>query len=321
MPGNVNLNIPARLIESARAAQYANREALDSRVLSEKIKARVKARHAAALRQRPVTPDRTTGGLLETGDPLKWRIWRKRRAGAKITYSATCQRTLTVIKAFEPISGGIGFNTYEAVDAWTIWEDFGNVNQKKYDMLNSSKLVYQLKADVVPVVIGSTVVGWREVFGNHGGFASSLRVHTFGDDNFSQPPLVSLVAGGGGDYAGEVIYGTFIADTRWMKAGASTGNPFLSWPFEINNSKVLANPGAVVTESDPAFQSFYPGIVVESQGADVSVYDYPPKVSDTFQYNLSQVEALPDYLGTVIFNAAINDATPVTIIGTPWLGF
>jgi hypothetical protein len=92
MPGNVNLNIPPRLIESARAAQYANREALDSRVLSEKIKAKVKARHAAVLRQQPVTPDRA-GGLLETGDPLKWRIWRKRRAGRRVVYTIEGQRT------------------------------------------------------------------------------------------------------------------------------------------------------------------------------------------------------------------------------------
>jgi hypothetical protein len=79
MPARVNLNVPPRLIESARAAQYANREALDGRALTEKIRAKVQARRAAVLRQQP-------GGAPDRGDdpppardPLKWRIWRKRR--------------------------------------------------------------------------------------------------------------------------------------------------------------------------------------------------------------------------------------------------
>jgi hypothetical protein len=78
MTGRVNLNLPPRLIESARAAQYANREALGGRVLADKITAKVKARRAAALRSQPLPPDRV-GGVLEERDPLKWRIWRKRR--------------------------------------------------------------------------------------------------------------------------------------------------------------------------------------------------------------------------------------------------
>ena len=79
MPGRVNVNIPPRVIESARAAQYANREALDGRVLTEKIKAKVQARRAAVLRQRPgATPDRGDDSP-PARDPLKWRIWRKRR--------------------------------------------------------------------------------------------------------------------------------------------------------------------------------------------------------------------------------------------------
>jgi hypothetical protein len=79
MPGRVNLNIPPRVIESARAAQYANREALDGRALTEKIRAKVQARRAAVLRQQPgVAPDRGDDPP-PARDPLKWRIWRKRR--------------------------------------------------------------------------------------------------------------------------------------------------------------------------------------------------------------------------------------------------
>jgi hypothetical protein len=83
MAGHVNLSLPPRLIESARAAQYANREALGGRVLADKIKTKVKARRAAALRAQPLPPDRV-GGALEERDPLKWRIWRKRRSGGEV---------------------------------------------------------------------------------------------------------------------------------------------------------------------------------------------------------------------------------------------
>ena len=79
MPGRVNVNIPPRVIESARAAQYANREALDGRVLAEKIKSKVQARRAAVLRQQPgAAPDRGDDSP-PARNPLKWRIWRKRR--------------------------------------------------------------------------------------------------------------------------------------------------------------------------------------------------------------------------------------------------
>jgi hypothetical protein len=78
MPARVNLNVPPRLIESARAAQYANREALGARTLADKIKAKAKARRDAALRAQPLPPDRA-GEAPEGRDPLRWRIWRKRR--------------------------------------------------------------------------------------------------------------------------------------------------------------------------------------------------------------------------------------------------
>jgi len=88
MVDRVSLNLPPRLIESARAAQYANREALGGRTLTDKIKAKVKARRAALalVRAQPLTPDRAGGALeeLEERDPLKWRIWRKRRPGGEV---------------------------------------------------------------------------------------------------------------------------------------------------------------------------------------------------------------------------------------------
>jgi hypothetical protein len=78
MPARVNLNVPSRLIESARAAQYANREALGGRTLADKIKAKARVRRDAALRAQPLPPDQA-GEAPEGRDPLKWRIWRKRR--------------------------------------------------------------------------------------------------------------------------------------------------------------------------------------------------------------------------------------------------
>ena len=81
MPGNVNINIPPRLIESARAAQYANREALDGRALVGKIKAKAmaKAQRAAAVQARPPLTAPVGGPLEESRKPDTWRIWRKRR--------------------------------------------------------------------------------------------------------------------------------------------------------------------------------------------------------------------------------------------------
>ena len=78
MPGKVNINIPPRLIESARAAQYANREALDGRVLSDKIKAKAKTQHTANAATRELAA-RATGELPDFRSPDYWRIWRRRK--------------------------------------------------------------------------------------------------------------------------------------------------------------------------------------------------------------------------------------------------
>jgi hypothetical protein len=80
MPGSVNINIPPRLIESARAAQYANREALDSRSLSSKIKANAKARSTAVVSAQE-SATKTTGEFPDFRRSDYWRIWRRRRRG------------------------------------------------------------------------------------------------------------------------------------------------------------------------------------------------------------------------------------------------
>lgn len=119
MAGRVNLNLPPRLIESARAAQYANREALGGRTLADKIKAKIKVRRAAVVRAQPLTPDRA-GGALEVRDPLKWRIWRKRRPiGNRVTY------TIEGLRRYFSIVGGINGNRKEIRTSWTVfvqWE-------------------------------------------------------------------------------------------------------------------------------------------------------------------------------------------------------
>jgi hypothetical protein len=125
MPARVNLNVPPRLIESARAAQYANREALDGRALTEKIRAKAQARRAAVLRQQSgVAPDR--GDDSPPGrDPLKWRIWRKRRPlGRRITY------TIEGVRDFYVIGDGTGAIVYTVIDEWTIYVEWDGYEKK-----------------------------------------------------------------------------------------------------------------------------------------------------------------------------------------------
>jgi len=115
MADRVNLNMPPRLIESARAAQYANREALGGRTLADKIKAKIKARRAAVVRAQPLTPDRA-GGALEERDPLKWRIWRKRRPiGNRVTY------IIEGLRRYFSIVGGINGNRKRIATSWTVY--------------------------------------------------------------------------------------------------------------------------------------------------------------------------------------------------------
>jgi hypothetical protein len=113
MPGNVNINIPPRLIESARAAQYANREALDGRALVSKIKAKAKTQRAAAVQAKPPLTAPVGGLLEERRRPVAWRIWRRRNPvtsyvkSLKIEYVWTSGRDLdTVTSMTAPVTDG-----------------------------------------------------------------------------------------------------------------------------------------------------------------------------------------------------------------------
>jgi hypothetical protein len=81
MAGRVNLNVPPRLIESARAAQYANREAQGARELDRRIEGKVRQQRQAAKRAQPQAQTIDGQGAVFDAPALKRvpRIWRKRR--------------------------------------------------------------------------------------------------------------------------------------------------------------------------------------------------------------------------------------------------
>jgi hypothetical protein len=165
MPARVNINIPPRVIESARAAQYANREALDGRVLTDKIKAKVQARRAAVLRQQPrAVPDRGDDSP-PAQDPLKWRIWRKRRPlGRRITY------TIEGMRQFYSYTTGPVYKSI--IDQWTIYAEWEGYEKKIWLRLFS-----------VDNVNDEAFAATR----------SAMYISTFvGDDE--SPPLISLLS-------------------------------------------------------------------------------------------------------------------------------
>ncbi|MBU6250969.1 MAG: hypothetical protein KGO47_07385 [Cyanobacteria bacterium REEB417] len=84
MASRVNLNLPPWLIESARAAQYANREALGARSLEAQIKAKVKQRKEAEERAKPLQTRQREGGLLEFQREPTQRIWRRPRVRGEV---------------------------------------------------------------------------------------------------------------------------------------------------------------------------------------------------------------------------------------------
>ena len=81
MAGRVNLNVPPRLIESARAAQYANREAQGARELARRIESKVRQQRQAAKRAQSQSQTIDGQGAVFDAPALKRvpRIWRKRR--------------------------------------------------------------------------------------------------------------------------------------------------------------------------------------------------------------------------------------------------
>lgn len=84
---NVRLNVPPRLIESARAAQYANRENLGSRELKKKINKRAKIKAVQERKKNPLAQQEREGGQLEFQRTPLQRIWtRRRRRGVYVLF-------------------------------------------------------------------------------------------------------------------------------------------------------------------------------------------------------------------------------------------
>lgn len=69
---------PPALIEKSRSLQYANRESLDARFLSEKIKAETGRRKRLRTRQNPNSLDKA-GGKLEFQGRQSYKLWKRRR--------------------------------------------------------------------------------------------------------------------------------------------------------------------------------------------------------------------------------------------------
>jgi hypothetical protein len=90
MAGRVNLNVPPRLIESARAAQYANREVQSAAEQARRLRGKVQQRQEAARRAQPQAQaaDRRGGVFDAPAINRAPRIWRRRRALTGYKYGA-----------------------------------------------------------------------------------------------------------------------------------------------------------------------------------------------------------------------------------------
>lgn len=75
----VRINLPPRLIESARAAQYANRESLGSRELEQRIKKRAKIKAVQERKKNLLAQQEREGGQLEFERKNNYKIWTRRR--------------------------------------------------------------------------------------------------------------------------------------------------------------------------------------------------------------------------------------------------
>lgn len=78
---NVKVNLPPRLIDSARAAQYANRDTLDRRELASKVQQKVRTDATREVKKFDpmATKKGPEGGQLEFESRKKPRLWTKRR--------------------------------------------------------------------------------------------------------------------------------------------------------------------------------------------------------------------------------------------------
>jgi hypothetical protein len=250
MVGRVNLNLPPRLIESARAAQYANREALGGRTLADKIKAKIKARRAAVVRAQPLTPDRA-GGALEERDPLRWRIWRKRRpAGTVRNYTIEKSRRI-VQDSTPPQAVIVGPQPQtDTIDTWTIYVEGDDIEGKQIYYQVVFSFNQTLGYDNTNAGVYSLLEGTEK---------SRIYLTTFTDPltGNSSEPFFALIfertylvgANDSGNFGSIVYY------LPWTKAKLTTGseselfqlgnpatNPLQAWPSYLPNSEVNRYP-------------------------------------------------------------------------------
>lgn len=76
---NVNLNIPPRLIEAAREAQYENRDRLNTRQNEDKIKEKIQIQARKEKKRKDPLSEERLGGQLEFGKKDQYKIWTKKR--------------------------------------------------------------------------------------------------------------------------------------------------------------------------------------------------------------------------------------------------
>lgn len=253
MVDRVSLNLPPRLIEYARAAQYANREALGGRTLADKIKAKVKARRAAValVRTQSLTTDQAAVEVLEPEDPLKWRIWRKRRpAGTVRNYTIEKSRRI-VQDSTPPQAVIIGPQPQtDTIDTWTIYVEGDDIEGRQVYYQVVFSFNQTLGYDNTNAGVYSLLEGTEK---------SRIYLTTFTDPltGDSSEPFFALIFErtylvGANDFGN---FGSIIYYLPWTKAKLATGgqsglfqlgdpatNPLHAWPSYLPNSEVNHYP-------------------------------------------------------------------------------
>jgi hypothetical protein len=298
MPARVNLNVPPRLIESARAAQYANREALDGRALTEKIRAKAQARRAAVLRQQSgVAPDR--GDDSPPGrDPLKWRIWRKRRPlGRRITY------TIEGVRDFDVIGDGTGAITATIVDEWTIYAEWDGYEKQVW-----AKLYH----------VDNRGSGFETVP------RSAMYISTFIDPQSGDesPPLISYVR-----YGGFAIIGGPFAGNIAIVMAMTLENPI---PFDdfpetttdnfgrlINSAIIPASGTDLLAAGQNPLHAWTPGGPSSATLGYPFIYGVTAANPLANEYDISRIELAPGYDKTSSLALTEERSYGVSIIVKP----
>ena len=161
MTSRVRLNVPPRVIESARAAQHANREALSARQAAERIRSKAEQQQAAEQRAQGLRAPaagataqqrQIDGGQLEFTRRKGQRIWTRRRVVDAASISVGW-----MLSAQRQIQNGVVMNTYSVGSAsarswFTIQylEDYrinGATGAPISPDLNRTALFYVLPAD------------------------------------------------------------------------------------------------------------------------------------------------------------------------------